>query len=91
MCFKHKNILILDILLELNEVSLHKINYYLILIINELKLFWNGITLNNTYEYLDGKRVCVILILVLYNIPIVRKICNYILALVSYYIYIKKD
>ncbi|RIA85931.1 hypothetical protein C1645_830088 [Glomus cerebriforme] len=43
-----------------------------------------GVTLN-TNECPEGKRICVALILVSYDIPATRKICDYILALISYH------
>ena len=49
--FKRENIIILGLLPELNEVSLHKINHYLAPIVNELELLWNGVTLNRTFEH----------------------------------------
>jgi hypothetical protein len=36
ICFKCENLILLGLLLGLNKVSLHKINYYLTPIINEL-------------------------------------------------------
>ena len=64
-----------------NNTSLHKINYYLVLIVNELESFWNGVTLNiNECPY--GKRIRVALILVSCDVPAARKISSYISALV---------
>src|ERR1700722_10100000 len=44
--FKRKNLLTLGILPGPNEVSLHKINHYLVLIVDELLSLWTGIILN---------------------------------------------
>ena len=55
--FKRENLLTLGLLPGPNEVSLHKINYYLAPIVNELELLWNGITLNRTYEHPEGKDI----------------------------------
>ncbi|GET51676.1 hypothetical protein GLOIN_2v1786147 [Rhizophagus irregularis DAOM 181602=DAOM 197198] len=66
-----------------NEVSLHKINHYLVPIIDELKSLWEGVTLNKTYECQEGKRIRAALILVSCDIPAARKICGHISALVS--------
>ena len=80
----------LGILPRPNEVSLHKINHYLTPIVDELESLWDGITLNQTYECIEGKEICAILILVSYDIPAARKICGHVSALVTYYIYEKK-
>ena len=37
MRFKHENLLTLDLLFGLSEVSLHKINHYLVPIVDELE------------------------------------------------------
>ncbi|PKB97272.1 hypothetical protein RhiirA5_301853, partial [Rhizophagus irregularis] len=80
-----RNLLLLKILLDLNEVSLHKINHYLALIVNELTSLWKGIILNRIYKHQLGKKICAELIMVSCNIPVARKICSYVSALVSYY------
>ncbi|GET51673.1 hypothetical protein GLOIN_2v1775288 [Rhizophagus irregularis DAOM 181602=DAOM 197198] len=81
--FKRNNILILGLLPGPDEVSLHKINHYLVPIIDELKSLWEGVTLNKTYECQEGKRIRAALILVSCDIPAARKICGHISALVS--------
>ena len=88
--FKRENLLTLGLLPGLNEVSLHKINYYLALIVDELEFLWDGITLNRTYECQGGKYICVALILISCDIPAARKICEYVLALISCHRYEKK-
>ena len=48
--------LIFSILPGSNEVSLHKINYYLVSIVNELELLWDKVTLNRIFEYQETKK-----------------------------------
>ncbi|CAB4423723.1 unnamed protein product [Rhizophagus irregularis] len=60
----------------LNEVSLHKINYYIAPIVNELELLWSGITLNRTFECQNGKNIRAALVLISCDIPTARKICR---------------
>src|SRR3954469_8883042 len=83
ICFKRENMLILRILPGLNEVSLHKINHYLALIVDELQLLWSGLTLDRTFEYSRGRIIRAALILVSCDIPATRKICEHISALLS--------
>jgi len=71
--FKRENQLILGILPEPHEVSLHKINHYLAPIVDELAALWKGVTLNRTYEYQNGKRIRAALILISCDIPAARK------------------
>ena len=80
----------LGILPRPNKVSLYKINHYLVPIVNELESLWDGITLNQIYEYIEGKKIHAVLILVSCDILAIRKICGYVSALVIYYIYEKK-
>jgi hypothetical protein len=81
--FKRENILTLGILPGPNEISLHQINHYLALIVDELVSLWNGIFLNRTYEDNEGKKIWAALILVSCDIPAARKICGHVSALVS--------
>lgn len=81
--FKRENLLILGILPGPHEVSLHRINHYLAPIVDELVSLWNGVTLNQTYECQEGKRIRAALILVSCDIPAARKICGHVSALVS--------
>ncbi|GBC48175.2 hypothetical protein GLOIN_2v1775288 [Rhizophagus irregularis DAOM 181602=DAOM 197198] len=83
--FRRENLLTLGILPGPKEVSLHKVNHYLVPIVNELETLWAGLTLNRTYECENGKRVCGALILVSCDIPVTRKICGHVSALVSCY------
>src|SRR6266508_4301360 len=81
--FKRKNLLILGLLPGPNKVSLHKINHYLALIVDELEFLWDRITLNHTYECQGGKYIRAALILVSCDVPAARKICGHVSALVS--------
>jgi hypothetical protein len=81
--FKRENLLILGILPGPHEVSLHKINHYLAPIVDELESLWSGLTLNRTFECQNGKNIRAGLILVSCDIPVARKICGHISALVS--------
>ena len=78
--FKCENLLIISILPEPNEVNLHKINYYLTPMVNELGSLWSGMTLNRIYKYREGRKIRSALILISCDIPAVRKICGHILA-----------
>src|SRR5881394_1321556 len=81
--FKRENILILELLPGSDEISLHKINYYLAPIVDNLISLWEGVTLNQMYEYRqEGKRICAAPILVSCDILAARKICDHISALV---------
>ncbi len=81
--FKRENLPTLGLLPRPNEVSLHKINHYLALIVDELEFLWDGITLNRTYESQGGKYIRATLILVSCDVPAARKICGHVSALVS--------
>ncbi|CAI2194031.1 1256_t:CDS:2, partial [Funneliformis geosporum] len=67
--FKAENILILGILPGPNEVSLHRINYYLLPLITELETLWNRVTLIQTHEYPNGKNIRAVVIIASYDIP----------------------
>src|SRR6266542_4382002 len=77
--------LILCLLPSTNKMSLHKINYYLAPIVNELALLWDGVTLNSTFEYQETRKIRAALILVPCDISAARKICEHISALSSFY------
>ena len=81
--FKPENMLILGILPGPNEVSLHRINHYLSPIITELESLWNGLTLNRTNEYPNGKDIRAAIIIASCDIPAARKLCGHISALAS--------
>src|SRR3954454_11579401 len=69
ICFKRENLLIFRVLSDLNEVSLHKINHYLALIVDKLQLLWSGLTLDRTFKYPRGRKIQAALILILCDIP----------------------
>src|ERR1044071_4294968 len=83
--FKRENLLIISILPGPNKVSLHKINHYLVPMVDELESLWSGMTLNRTYKYREGRQIRAALILVSCDIPAARKICGHILALAACY------
>lgn len=88
--FWRKNMLILGLLPGLTKVSLHKINHYLILIVDELDSLWREITINRIFECQTSKKVQAALILVSCNIPAARKLCGHVLAFILCYWYEKK-
>ena len=77
--------LVLGILSELNKVSLHKINHYLSLIVNELEFLWHGVILTSTAKFLEERTICTALILIACDVPAIRKLYGHVSALVSYY------
>ena len=83
--FRRENMLIFGLLPGPHEVNLHKINHYLAPIVDELETFWAGISLNRTFEFLEGRDIRAALILISCDIPATRKICGHVSALVSYY------
>ena len=88
--FKRENLLILGLLPGPNEVGLHKINHYLALIVDELKLLWNGINLEKSQNHPNGRKICATLVLVSCDIPIAKKICDHVSALVLCHRCLKK-
>jgi hypothetical protein len=81
--FKCENLQLLGLLPGPNEVSLHKINHYIAPIADELASLWEGINLNRTYEFPNGRNIRVASILASCDIPAVRKVCGHVSALVS--------
>src|SRR3954447_16892316 len=77
--------LILEILLGPNEVSLHRINHYLSPIITELETLWKEVTLNQTFECPNGKDIQAALIIASCDISAAWKLCGHVSALVSCY------
>jgi hypothetical protein len=49
--------LVLGLLPGPNKVSLHKINYYLAPIVDELVLLWDEVILNKTFEHQETKTI----------------------------------
>ncbi len=54
-------------------------------IVDELEFLWDEITLNHIYECQGGKSIRAALILISCNVPVIRKICEHVSALVSYH------
>jgi hypothetical protein len=77
--------LYLELLSGPEEVKLHKINHYLSPIVDELLEFWNGVSLPSTDLHSTGKRIRMAVICYSNDIPVARKLCDYISALVSCY------
>ena len=75
--------LILDLLPEPYKVNLHKINHYLVSIVDELETFWARISLNHTFEFPERRDIQAALILISCDIPAARKICGHVSALVT--------
>ena len=81
--FKPENLLILSILPGPNEVSLHRINHYLSLLITELETLWSEVILERTYENSNAKDIRAVVIIASCDIPTARKLCGHVSALVS--------
>ncbi|CAG8726317.1 10797_t:CDS:2, partial [Ambispora leptoticha] len=60
-----------------NEPSKHQINNYLAPIVDELIELSSGIKLPATFEYKEGRRIYVALILSANDVPAARKICGH--------------
>src|ERR1700722_12018566 len=76
--FKKKNILTLGLLLGPKKVEKHKINHYLVPIVDELLEFWNGIEIPAA-----GKNIRLALICYSNDISVARKLCGHISASAS--------
>ena len=57
---------------------------------DELELFWQGITLSLTAENSEEEKIQTVLILISYDTPVARKICGHVSALILCYRYKKK-
>ena len=75
--FKPNNILTLGIIPGPNEPSKHQINNYLAPIVDELVAFASGIDIPATFEYKNGRKIYVALILSSNDVPAARKICGH--------------
>src|ERR1043165_9232205 len=76
--FKKENMLILALLPGPNEVKLHKINHYLVPIIDELLEFWSGVNLPSSEDHPEGKKIRLAVICCANDIPAARKLCGHI-------------
>ncbi|PKK59494.1 hypothetical protein RhiirC2_820971, partial [Rhizophagus irregularis] len=72
--FKLSNILTIALIPGPNESSLHYINHYLALIVDQLLELWNGIELSGTYEN-TNKPIRAAVICCSCDIPAARKLC----------------
>jgi hypothetical protein len=87
--FKLLNILTMALIPRPNEPSLHYINHFLALIINQLIELWNGIILSTTYES-TTKPIRAAVICCSCDISAARKLCGYISARVACHRCLKK-
>src|SRR5256885_1918132 len=78
--FKKENMLILALLPRPNEVKLHKINHYFVLIVDELLEFWSGVNLSLSEDHPEVKKIRLAVICCANNIPAARKLCGHISA-----------
>lgn len=81
--FKPENMLILGLMPGPNEASLHQINHYLAPIVDQFQSFWEGVTLNQTFEHLSGRLIKCAIIACCCDIPAARKLCGHYSANVS--------
>ncbi len=66
-----------------DEVKLHKINYFLLLIVNKLLEFQNEVYLPITNNYPTGRNIRIVVICYNNDISASRKLCNHASALVG--------
>ena len=81
--FKPENILILGLMPGPSEPSLHKINHYLAPIVDQFRSFWEGVTLDRTFEHSSGRLIKCAVIACCCDIPAARKLCGHYSANVS--------
>lgn len=81
--FKKENMVTLGLLPGPEEAKLHQINNYLVLIVNELLEFWNGVDLPSTYNYPSGRNIRMAVICCSSDVPATRKLGGHISALVG--------
>jgi hypothetical protein len=81
--FKPENMLILGLMPDPNEASLHQINHYLALIVDQFQSFWEGVTLEQTFEHPSGRLIKCAIIACCCDIPAARKLCGYYSANVN--------
>ena len=83
--FKKENILILALLPGPDEFKLHKINHYLVPIVDELLEFWSGVNLPPSKDYPEVKKIQLAVICCANDIPAARKLCDHISAKAACY------
>ena len=79
----------MTLILDLNELSLYNLNYYLSPVINQLIELWEEIELSATYESSNGISIRVTVICCSYDISAAKKLCDHISACVACYRCIK--
>ena len=72
--------LILALLPGPNEIKLHKINHYLVPIVDELLEFWSGVNLPPSEDHPEVKKIRLAVICCANDIPAARKLCGHISA-----------
>src|SRR5881397_2563591 len=83
--FKKENMLILALLPGSNEVKLHKINHYLVPIVDKLLEFWSGVNLPLSEDHPEVKKIRLAVICCANDIPAARKLCGHISAKAACY------
>ena len=84
MRFKSHNILTLAVMPGPSELKLHKINYYLHPIINQLSQLWDGYDIK-THKYNNGNFVREAIIGCSSDVPASQKLCGFISACATCY------
>ncbi|GBB90189.1 hypothetical protein RclHR1_17070008 [Rhizophagus clarus] len=82
--------LTLELLPDLEEVKLYKINNYLASIVDELLEFWDGVNLPSTNNFPADRNIRMAIICYNNDVPATRKLGGHILALVGYHRCYKK-
>src|SRR5688500_1741723 len=77
--------LILALLPGPNEVKLHKINNYLIPIVDELLEFWSRLDLPPSKDHPQGKQIRPAVVCCVNDIPATRQLCGHISAQAACY------
>jgi hypothetical protein len=77
------NILTLALILGPKEPTLHHLNHYLALLVDQLNELWYDVNLPETFEHSNGKTVRGAVICCACDIPAVRKLCGYISARIA--------
>jgi len=74
---KSENLLYLGFLPGPNEASLHQINHYISLIVDELLVLWNGYQISRTYHHPEGLLIQAAVIISANDTPAARKISGH--------------
>ncbi|CAG8529748.1 11631_t:CDS:2 [Scutellospora calospora] len=81
--------IVLSIIPGPNKPSKHQINNYLVPIVDELVKFSKGINILVIYEYKEGQKIYIALILSVNDVPAARKISGYTSHAIKYHQYSK--